>query len=68
MWSELGVPGVKGYMAGAVHRDFKGSVVMLSTNHKHLIVPKNEYRAAASMLPLARIEDTILNPELKEAK
>jgi hypothetical protein len=32
---------VTGYMAGAVHRDFKGSVVMLSTNHTHLIVPKH---------------------------
>jgi hypothetical protein len=30
-----------GYIAGAVHRDFKGSVVMLSTNHSHLVVPKN---------------------------
>ena len=30
---------VIGYMAGAVHRDFKGSVVILSTNHTHLIVP-----------------------------
>ncbi len=57
---------MKGYMAGAVHRDFKGSVVMLSTNHKHLTVPKSEYRASASMrpLPCVRIEDTILNPEL----
>ena len=34
-FSERGNKGLKGYMSAMVHRDFKGSVVLMSTNHKH---------------------------------
>ncbi len=33
-FSERGTKGMKGYMSAMVHRDFKGSVVLMSTNHK----------------------------------
>jgi hypothetical protein len=56
---------VIGYMAGAVHRDFKGSVVMLSTNHTHLIVPKHRTWRESVQTP---IELTILNPLIDSAE
>ncbi len=52
-------------MAGAVHRDFKGSVVMLSTNHTHLIVPKHRTWRESVQTP---IELTILNPSIDSAE
>jgi hypothetical protein len=52
---------LQGYMAGAVHRDFKGSVVMLSTNHTHLIIPKHRTWRQSVQTP---IELTILNPDI----
>ncbi len=52
-------------MAGVVHRDFKGSVVMLSTNHTHLIVPKHPTWRESVQTP---IELTILNPLIDSAE
>jgi hypothetical protein len=55
---------MKGYMSAMVHRDFKGSVVLMSTNHKAFAYPVHrsyhEYNEAGAGMTVHNIEDTIV--------
>jgi hypothetical protein len=62
-FSERGTKGMKGYMSAMVHRDFKGSVVLMSTNHKYFSYPVHrsyhEYVEKIASMTVHDVEDTI---------
>jgi hypothetical protein len=62
-FSERGTKGMKGYMSAMVHRDFKGSVVLMSTNHKAFAYPVHrsfhEYIEKDACMTVHNVEDTI---------
>ena len=61
---ERGTKGLKGYMTAMVHRDFKGSVVLMSTNHKSFAYPVHrsyqEHMEEDAALTVHNEEDTIV--------
>ena len=63
-FSEKGTKGMKGYMSAMAHRDFKGSVVLMSTNHKVFSYPVHrsyqEYRSEGAGMTVHTVEDTIV--------
>jgi hypothetical protein len=63
-FSERGTKGLKGYMSAMAHRDFKGSVVLMSTNHKSFAYPVHrsfqEYRENQGAMTVHNEEDTIV--------
>jgi hypothetical protein len=63
-FSERGTKGLKGYMSALAHRDFKGSVVLMSTNHKSFPYPiHRSYQDFMNVVTdgtVNGVEDTIL--------
>ncbi len=63
-FSERGTKGLTGYMFAMAHRDFKGSVVLMSTNHTSFAYPVHrsyqEYKEKASEMTVHSVEDTIV--------
>ncbi len=61
-FSERGTKGMKGYMCAMAYRDFKGSVVLMSTNHKSFEYPVHrsyqEYLEQQCAMTVTNIEDT----------
>ena len=63
-FSERGTKGLKGYMSAMAHRDFKGSVVLMSTNHKSFPYPVHssyhEFREQGGSITVPSAEDTLV--------
>ncbi len=63
-FSERWTKSLKGYMSAMVHRDFKGSVVLMSTNHKAFAYPVHrsyhEHMEADTAITVHNEEDTIV--------
>ncbi len=63
-FSERGTKGMKGYMCAMAHRDFKGSVVLMSTNHKAFAYPVHrsyhESNEEGAGITVHDFEDTIV--------
>jgi hypothetical protein len=62
-FSERGTKGLKGYMCATAYRDFKGSVVLMSTNHKSFAYPVHrsyqDFCDEEGSLTINNIDDTI---------
>ncbi len=63
-FSERGTKGLKGYLCAMAHRDFKGSVVLMPTNHKAFAYPVHrsyqEYLDKGAGMTVHSVEDTIV--------